>query len=258
MSNDVIEMESGRGAVAASQERALAPAPQAQATPADIVLYAMKNGGSIAEIREFMQLQREWEADQARKAFLDATAAFMAEAITVHKDKENLQYKSTYTSLGNLVNTVRPYLSKHRLSANWKIDQSDGLVVTCILSHSLGHTDQVTFKVPPDTAGAKNAIQQLKSAITYAKGVTFESVCGLASSDANSDDDGSDTGPAAFDTRLADEWIAKVKAAPNDAAVVNVWNVGAEIIEAKRDRQALAEFRKAVAERRAEFEKVES
>ena len=44
-----------------------------------------------------------------------------------------------------------------------------------------------------DTSGSKNAIQQIKSTITYLKSVTFESIIGLASTDANLDDDGNST-----------------------------------------------------------------
>jgi ABC-type amino acid transport substrate-binding protein len=47
----------------------------------------------------------------------------------------------------------------------------------------------VAFSVPPDKAGAKNDIQAIKSSVTYAKAVTYESVCGMAASDANVDDD---------------------------------------------------------------------
>lgn len=225
-------------------------AVSAPATPADIVLYAMKNGGSIAEIREFMQLQREWEADQARKAFFDAKAKFHSETIVITKDKDNVQYKSKYTGIGNLVNTVKPFLSKHGLSADWTLDQTSGIKVTCVLTHSLGHSESVAFTVPPDASGAKNAIQQIRSAVTYARSTTFEMVCGLASSDENGDDDGNGFN---LDTSLADEWIAKVKAAPTDADVVKVWDVGIVAIEKAKDRNAYKEFKAAVENRRGEF-----
>jgi hypothetical protein len=45
-----------------------------------------------------------------------------------------------------------------------------------------------------DGSGAKNPIQQIKSTITYLKGVTFESITGLASTDDNVDDDGNAAG----------------------------------------------------------------
>jgi hypothetical protein len=50
------------------------------------------------------------------------------------------------------------------------------------------------MNAPADTSGAKNVIQQIKSTITYLKAVTFESICGLASTDATVDDDGNSAG----------------------------------------------------------------
>lgn len=243
-----------------SQERRVATQPVQQmsvapTTPADMVMYALQNGGSLEQVRELMQMRREWEADEARKAFNAAKAAFKSESIRVTKDRENKQYKSTYTTLGNLVSTVTPFLSKHGLSADWTIDQTivpGQITVACVLSHAQGHSERVSFTVPPDGAGAKNPIQQIKSSITYAKSVTFESVCGLASTDANDDDDGNKFGST--DTKLADEWVAKVKAAPTDADVLAVWNTGAGILEAK-DTHGYDEFKAAVSARRGELAK---
>jgi hypothetical protein len=152
---------------------------------------ALRKGGDLDRVEKFYELKLRYEADEARKAFIAAKAAFKAEPIMLTKDKENKQYKSMYTTLGNLVNTVTPFLSKHGLSINWTQTQSDGFVtVTCILEHALGHKETNSFTAPIDTSGQKNAIQQLKSTITYARGITFEGICGLASSDSNLDDDG--------------------------------------------------------------------
>jgi hypothetical protein len=160
------------------------------ATPDNMLMVALQSG-NIDTIERMMALKERHDANEARKAFTAAKAAFKGEAIKIVKDKYNTQFKSWYSSLGNVVNTVAPLLSKHGLSAEWQIEQNGSMIkVTCILSHSLGHSDSVPFTVPPDGTGAKNEIQKIKSAITYAKAVTYESVCGLASTDANSDDDG--------------------------------------------------------------------
>ncbi len=58
------------------------------------------------------------------------------------------------------------------------------------MTHEKGHSETAEASAPADTSGAKNPIQQIKSTITYLKAVTFESICGLASTDANLDDDG--------------------------------------------------------------------
>lgn len=165
-------------------------APRTAVTPMDLIQMAVSGNADLDKLEKLLELKREWEADEAKKAFVAAMAAFKREPILITKDRDNKQYQSKYTSLGNLVNTVTPFMSKHGLSADWEIDQSKGIKVTCVITHSMGHSKRVSFECGPDASGAKNPIQQIKSAITYAKACTFESACGLASSDANLDDDG--------------------------------------------------------------------
>lgn len=173
-----------------------------QVTPImDMVARAVE-AGNLEMVKELYAFQRQIDADNALQAFNAAFTAFKKSAIRVIKDKENTQYskgekKAMYTSLGRLVETVTPFLSLNDLSHAWEIDQSNGIKVTCVLSHTLGHSkrDSVTF--PADKSGAKNPLQEIKSAITYGKAATFESVCGLASTDANLDDDGNGATPRA-------------------------------------------------------------
>lgn len=240
MSNNIVTNEESTALAPIAAPAANLPAPT---TPAQVVAYAMAHGAPIAEIREFMALQREWEAGEAKKAFVAAKAAFKAENVVVVKDKENTQYKSRYSSLGNLVNTVSPFLSKHGLSADWDVDQTNGIKITCILSHSMGHSEKVSMQVPPDTAGAKNPIQQIKSAITYAKTVTFESVCGLAVSDTNVSDDGN--GAYGLDTTLADKWIDALTKCKSEAEMKGVWPVAVAEIRAANDGFAYDEVKRA-------------
>lgn len=146
----------------------------------------------LEKIEKFMDLKERNEKNEARKAFHLAMAEFKKEPIRIGKDKKNTQYNSMYTTIGNLVNTVAPSLGMHGLSHKWDIEQAqDGTVkVTCVATHSLGHSDSCSMFAPPDKSGAKNAIQQIKSTRTYLQAATFESLFGLASSDANINDDG--------------------------------------------------------------------
>lgn len=174
-------------------------------TPGELLRIAVSQGADMDKLERLIALQERWLAAEAKRAFDDAKTKFGAFAVQVAKDKDNSQYESRYTSLGNLVNTVTPFLAKCDLNADWEIDQSSGIKVTCILAHRLGHSKRVSLTVPPDTSGAKNTLQQIKSSITYAKVCTFESVCGLASTDANVDDDGN--GSKGGGNRIAPERI---------------------------------------------------
>jgi len=163
-------------------------------SPKETIELAISKGANLEQIEKLMLLQERHEANQAKKAYVRAMADFKANAPLVDKDKVNNQYKSKYTSLGNLINTVSPVLSKFGLSASWDIKQNGIVEVTCKMTHCEGHSETATMQAPADGSGAKNAIQQIKSTITYLKGVTFESITGLTSTDDTLDDDGAAVG----------------------------------------------------------------
>lgn len=243
-----------------STDLELAPLPQRAAiTPMDLIHMAVSGGADLDKLEKLLQLKRDWEADEAKKAFVQAMAAFKREPILISKDKENKQYSSKYTSLGNMINTVTPFLSKHGLSADWEIDQSKGIKVTCVITHQMGHSKRVPFECAPDTSGAKNPIQQIKSSITYAKAVTFESACGLASTDANMDDDGNagqkkQPVPGIAEPRYVEqvEWI---KAARTLHELYDIH--AAAHVEAQKvnDTEAMKGYLAAKKSRKAELEK---
>lgn len=192
---------------------------EASITPMGILQMAISQNADIDKLTKLMELSERWDANQARKAYVQAMADFKKEAIVITRDKENAQYskgekKAMYTSIGNLVGTVTPLLSKHGLSAGWNLDQSSGIKVGCAITHALGHSETTWISVPLDTSGAKNPLQQIKSSITYARVVCFEMACGLASVEGNLDDDGN--GATEKSTRkdqpLGPKFITKEKA----------------------------------------------
>ena len=213
-------------------------------TPMQELQMQIVRTGDIEKLKELRAIEKEWRADQAKQAFVEAVAAFKAESISIIKDKENKQYstnghKAMYVSLGNLVTTVTPFLSKHGLSVRWDIDQSSSVKVSCILTHSLGHSESVSMVCPPDKSGAKNPIQEIKSAITYAKACTFESICGLASTDANVDDDGNGAG---MPDKTFVEHAEKIENAPNDTALQQAFAAAYKAAKAAQDNPAMSQF----------------
>jgi len=167
------------------------------ASPMQMISAAVQQQAPIEYIKELMDLQERYEANEARKQFNEAKALFKANPPKVLKDKHNKQYGSMYASISNLVNTVNPELSKYGLSASWDQDQESvpgQIKVTCILSHVAGHSERTSMIAPPDSSGQKNPIQQIKSTVTYLRIATFESITGIASEEGSLDDDGNNAG----------------------------------------------------------------
>jgi hypothetical protein len=225
------------------------------ATPMELLSVAMSQGADIEKLKVLMDLQERWQANLARQAFDAAMAEFKLESITVLRDKVNSQYGSRYVSLGNLVGTVTPFLSRHGLSASWDIDQTAGIKVSCTVTHKQGGFKTVSMVVPPDKSGAKNPIQEIKSAITYAKGCTFESACGLAASDANVDDDGNSSRERVgmpediLNERL--EWIENCRTLPE---LQKIFTEAYKLANAAQDKVAMASLIKAKDARKKELQ----
>ena len=163
-------------------------------SPMAAMQLALEKNVDLEKIEKMIQLQKEWDAIQAEKAFTIAMTEFKCEAPVITRDKENAQYNSYYTSIGNLVNSCLPKMSECGLSHKWSVEQGEQITVTCIVTHKDGHSEPTSMSGPPDGSGSKNPIQQIKSTVTYLKAATFESAMGLASSDANLDDDGAGAG----------------------------------------------------------------
>lgn len=175
------------------QYRDLVPS-QTAITPMDMLRAAIEKGADLDKLQHLMALQERWEANEAKKAYVVAMSNFKANPPQIVKDMLNKQYGSKYSSLANFVNTVNPELSRHGLSAKWELNQATGIMVTCVMTHVLGHMESVSMVAPPDTSGAKNPIQQIKSTVTYLELATFQAITGLVASDASLDDDGNGAG----------------------------------------------------------------
>jgi len=173
-------------------------------SPAEMIQAAITSGADLEKLQGLLSLQERWEANEAKKAYVQAMASFKEESPKITKDKTNKQYDSKYTSLSNLVNTVNPVLSRFGLSASWDIVQNGNIKVSCKVTHKQGHSEKSNMEADADTSGAKSKIQQIKSTITYLKAVTFESILGLASSDANLDDDGTGSVEKIDEKQLSD------------------------------------------------------
>ena len=184
-----------------------APCAIAPNSPAAMMMSAMSQGASLEQIEKMMDLQDRWERKEAEKAYNVSFAAFKDEAVKIVKNRQvtdgPLKGKS-YAELFSVVNAVTPALSKHGLSASWKLtkDEKDWIEVTCVLKHQLGHAECVSMGGPPDIGGAKNAIMARASTISYLERYTLKAICGLAE---QGDDDDAGNGRRDVDAATDDD-----------------------------------------------------
>ena len=169
-----------------------------------VIQMAMQKNYSPELIEKMMALQERFEANEARKAFFEAKAAFKAEAPPVTKDGFNTQFRSRYTTLGNLLDTYNPILGKHGLSLSFPTPVQDDktMTVECCLSHRMGHSESISMSGPIDMApigkesgrAARNPLQNIKSTFTYLRSATCEAILGVAGTEGTENDDGAGAG----------------------------------------------------------------
>lgn len=188
MSAEPMKITDRRAMTALGDEQ---PSPLA-ATAVDVLLNAIQRHPDmdLVKLEKLMDMAERWRAAQAKRAYVVAFAAFKKNMPDVVKDMLNKQYGSDYSSLANLVNTTSRVLGEYGLHANWRPDQSDGIKITCVITHEDGHSEEVWLKGPPDTSGQKNPLQQIKSTLTYLEGATFQAITGVVARSACADDDG--------------------------------------------------------------------
>lgn len=113
-----------------------------------------------------------------------ALAAALAEAQgemeNASKNSTNPHFKSKYADLAEVLNTVRPVLSKHGLSVTQFPSYGDGLVhVETIIAHKSGEWMSEKCSAPAQ----KQDPQGVGSAISYLRRYSLAAVCGIAQED---------------------------------------------------------------------------
>lgn len=194
--HDVLELvEPTKPAHALAHQGAapLATTQPSDSSPFGMVMAAFGRGASLEQIEKVLDLQQRWEDREAQKRLNAAFAAFKEQSIRIIKSQpvtDGPLKGKKYAELHSVVDAVTPILSRHGLATSWKItkDDRDWIEVTCTLRHVGGATESVSLGGPPDTGGAKNAIQARASTVSYLERYTLKAILGVA--EGGDDDDG--------------------------------------------------------------------
>jgi hypothetical protein len=172
--------------------------PPEPETPTTLVRLAVQQNFDLDKLERLLQLQREWQRDEARRAFFAALSRFQSELPPICRSGKvdaGRAGRRRYASLGTINEAIRPYLYSNGLSFRFSQKQSpEGIAVTCIVSHRDGHSEDTTLMAGADVSGGKNAIQSVGSTITYLERYTLTAALGLTTVE---DDDDGEQGHAA-------------------------------------------------------------
>ena len=144
----------------------------------------------IETLERLFALHREEQAAQARRAYYEAMAAFQAMCPRLDKVAQ-VSFSTTrynFAPLGYIADTIRESMQACGLSYRFDIaDSEKGLRVTCIVTHTGGHSERTEMTAPADTSGSKNAIQARGSTVTYLQRYTLLGALGLVTGDEDTD-----------------------------------------------------------------------
>lgn len=150
-------------------------------------LAIMKQNPSLDALQQLLSVQREWEANEARKAYSAAMVGLKRDLPTVIAKDKTVSFnatKYTHTSLGAVMEAITGPLTQHGFSLTWKPSTgAEGVTVTCRLTHSDGHFEEATISAPVDTSGSKSKMQGVASTITLLQRYSALSLLGIATAD---------------------------------------------------------------------------
>ena len=155
----------------------------------------------VDKLEALLKVQLQWEANEAKKAYVQAMAAFKENPPEIVKDRTvkyetkaggKVNYK--HATLHNVTSCINKALSEHGLTAAWVTSQdNDSVKVTCKITHTMGHSEECCLSAPPDATGNKNVIQAIGSTVTYLQRYTLLALTGLATTDQDDDGKSSET-----------------------------------------------------------------
>ncbi len=218
-----------------TEATAIQKAEPAQSPIIQIGELVRQSDGKIdtAGLEKMLEMQFRYEANEARKAFVVAMAAFKANPPQIVKDRTVSygQTKYNHASLANVTACINSALSEHGLSSAWKTEpvpatehEKAKIRVTCKITHVMGHSEETSLDALPDDSGKKNLIQQAGSTITYLQRYTLLALTGLATYEQDDDGNGAGKKPPTVRPPTDEEWgfidmICKAVPAPDGMRV---------------------------------------
>lgn len=164
------------------------------ATPNELLSLAVSKDLDIDKLAKLMDLQREYNAEQARKAFFSALSEFQATVPEIRKTQRVFYTTSSgkteyyFAPLADISRQIKDACKKCGLAYRWEIQDTDKEIkVTCLVTHLDGHTERTTMTAAPDNSGGKNAIQGRASAIQYMKRYTLIGALGITTAEQDND-----------------------------------------------------------------------
>lgn len=122
---------------------------------------------------------------QAKQDFILAMSNFQSEVPSIKKTKEAHKYK--YAPLCDISEQIKGHLKKNGLCYQFQMEKDQTINVSCVVSHTSGHSERTSMVAPADVSTNKNSVQAIGSTITYLQRYTLISALGITTADEDMD-----------------------------------------------------------------------
>ena len=146
-------------------------------TPLDLLQTAFKAGWKPDEMKQLMDMARDWQEKQGSDAFELAMCDAQQDMPSVAFNAHNSQTKSDYANLSAVNKAIMPVVTRHGLNLKFGEDASPlaGHVrVVCDVGHRSGYSRRYHLDLPLDGVGIKGnpnmtPLQGKGSTLSYAR-----------------------------------------------------------------------------------------
>lgn len=205
--------------------RVLTVAPEAEVRPtvigaAQSILEIISRAATdpsfdVDKVERLMQMYERQKAQQAKTSYMAALSELQSDLPVVErkgrivirekdgagKRSGEISQSTPYALWEDINEAIKPHLKTHGFALSFRVARDgDRVMVTGILSHRDGHSEETTLPAPLDTTGSKNNVQAVGSSLSYGKRYTAAALLNLTSR--GEDDDGKKAGD---DGALTDE-----------------------------------------------------
>ena len=163
----------------------------------DSVVQLVSSGIDLDKLERVIDLYNSYQDREARKAYFDALSRFQAKCPEVERTQTATisgkdggpGYTYKYANIADIVKSIKLALGECGLCFHFEQSmQNQVMQVTCVATHVMGHSEQLTLTSTLDSSGGKNAIQMIGSTSQYLRRYTLCGLLGIVT--AEEDDDG--------------------------------------------------------------------
>lgn len=235
---------------------AIVPAePQQNASLMTVIERLSSNPNvDIDKIRQLLEMQERWEVNRDKSALRHAVAEFKKNPPQIIKNRTAKAgtFTYSYSDLENITSAIQEGLAARGVTHSWVPSEANGVIsVTCVLKFGMYEEPGATLSAPPDTSGAKNAIQAKGSTVSYLEKYTLLAATGMAAG--MPDTDGADQEPI-MDGEAWNAHVRLIREAGSPEALKGIWQTAVKEARVNKDVVSEKKFTEAKDKRKTELE----